>query len=333
MTEILPDNTMLVLALKSISDGVCISDMNDDILFVNDAFTRMYGYPREELIGKPMNFIRSEKNRPDVVAGILPRTLEGGWTGEVMNRRKDGTEFPVFISTSVIRDDMGQPVALIGTTKDVTEIKRLQDRFRSVADLFRDLGTIQDRNFQIIVRCAREVNGTKISAYIRLDFKSDNLMVVTGCGLPSDWPHTTPGAGRIPFETTRAGGQGWVAFEDLAKTGFAGTDEAITRFGMKSYLGAEVTRQGKIIGTLTVMDDEPRIFGREEIDIIGILARALSLEEDRLHSEHELKIKIAELERFNYLMLGRELRMIELKKEVNELLAMADKPEKYRVTL
>jgi PAS domain S-box-containing protein len=51
----------------------------------------------------------------------------------------------------------------------------------------------------------------------------------------------------------------------------------------------------------------------------------------RKHAEEALKEKADELERFNSLMVGRELKMIELKKEINALLVMANKDEKYKV--
>lgn len=52
---------------------------------------------------------------------------------------------------------------------------------------------------------------------------------------------------------------------------------------------------------------------------------------DRIEAENALKNKADELERFNNLMLGREMKMIELKKEINELLKSAGKKEKYRL--
>jgi len=52
---------------------------------------------------------------------------------------------------------------------------------------------------------------------------------------------------------------------------------------------------------------------------------------DRIVAEQALMTKADELERFNRLMLGREIRMIELKKEINELLKKSGKNEKYKI--
>jgi signal transduction histidine kinase len=52
------------------------------------------------------------------------------WKGEVLNKKKDGTEFPVHLSTSVINDPSGYPLALIGVATDITERKRLETQLQ-----------------------------------------------------------------------------------------------------------------------------------------------------------------------------------------------------------
>lgn len=118
--------TKLVYALKSVSESVAITDMEDRILFVNDAFLKTYGYGREELTGRKIELIRAESNLPTVTQEIRPATLKGGWQGELVNRRKDGTEFPVYLSTSTVRDERGNAVGLISVVTDITEKKKME---------------------------------------------------------------------------------------------------------------------------------------------------------------------------------------------------------------
>jgi len=118
--------SLLAHAVRSISESVSITDMKDEIVFVNSAFLKTYGYDENELVGNSISIVRSPKNSPEVTEKILPATLKGGWQGELMNQRKDGSEFPVYISTSVIRNDAGEPIALIGVTSDITERKKAE---------------------------------------------------------------------------------------------------------------------------------------------------------------------------------------------------------------
>jgi PAS domain S-box-containing protein len=119
---------ILAQTLKSVSECVCITNMRDKIIFINKSFSRVYGYNPTEIIGKPISVVRSEKNNPAIVKKILPETLAGGWSGELLNKRKNGEEFTVHLSTSLITDDAGKPIAFAGITVDITEekIKQLE---------------------------------------------------------------------------------------------------------------------------------------------------------------------------------------------------------------
>ena len=108
---------------NSINDVVNIADMNDNLLFVNPAFCKTYGYSEEELLGKHSSIVWSENNPKKMVDEILPATLDGGWKGELYNKKKDGTDFPIQLSTAVIKNDSGVPIALVGVCRDITKEK------------------------------------------------------------------------------------------------------------------------------------------------------------------------------------------------------------------
>jgi two-component sensor histidine kinase len=65
------------------------------------------------------------------VAQVGPGTLAGGWYGELLNRRSDGTEFPVELWTSPVRNDEGEPVAMVGVARDITERKRADEHIKT----------------------------------------------------------------------------------------------------------------------------------------------------------------------------------------------------------
>jgi PAS domain S-box-containing protein len=118
---------MLAHTLKSINDCVNISDINNKIISVNKAFCDVYGYGEKEIIGTDTSILWSHLTKEELTREILPKTLKGGWHGELYNRRKDGSDFPIYLSTSVIRDEKGKPIALVGVSRDITEQKRAQE--------------------------------------------------------------------------------------------------------------------------------------------------------------------------------------------------------------
>ncbi len=121
---------LLVHAIRSISECVSITDMEDEILYVNDAFIKTYGYKEDELIGKHISIVHSDKNSPEILREILNATKLGGWKGELINKRKDGSELFIRLATSVIRDRKGSPIALIGVATDITEQKKTEEALK-----------------------------------------------------------------------------------------------------------------------------------------------------------------------------------------------------------
>ncbi|MDX9759108.1 MAG: PAS domain S-box protein [Bacteroidota bacterium] len=109
-------NVLLAQALKSARDCISVTDHDGRIMFVNDAFLQYYGYTDEEILGQSILLLRGDGSP----AG-LPSDLDDSWHGVVMNRRKDGTKFPVELWTSVARGRDGSVLAYVGVARDVSD--------------------------------------------------------------------------------------------------------------------------------------------------------------------------------------------------------------------
>lgn len=133
------DLKLLLHMINSISDAVNITDMQNEILFVNNAFLKMYGYQLDEIIGRNIQILRSEKNISPVLSTIHHATRSGGWNGRLINKRKDGSEFVIELSTSLIKDDEGNEVALVGIARDLTEQIKAEEKLREAQDKYRTL--------------------------------------------------------------------------------------------------------------------------------------------------------------------------------------------------
>jgi PAS domain S-box-containing protein len=158
--------TMLAHAVESTSEPICITDLEDCFLFVNRAFESAYGYSREEINGKTPGLLFSPKNPPLLLKEILEATRNGGWRGEVLDRRKDGTDFPIFLSTSQIRDNHGRVVGLMGVAQDITERRRAEEQLRLLANAVQsaqELISITDgqNRFTFVNRAFLETYGYK----------------------------------------------------------------------------------------------------------------------------------------------------------------------------
>ncbi len=127
---------LLAHALRTASDCISITDGDDRILYVNDAFVRTHGYDEHELIGRHIDLVRSAKNDPDVIDDIRPATRREGWRGVLWNRSKEGRTFPVFLATSTVHDDAGRFIAALSIARDVTDEHAAEDTLRASAEKF-----------------------------------------------------------------------------------------------------------------------------------------------------------------------------------------------------
>ncbi len=117
---------LLAHTLESVDELVVVCGPDDRIVFVNRAFTRAYGYAEAELAGEHIGIVRSPLNPPELTGKILPATFSGGWRGELWNRRKDGTDFLILLTTASVTDETGKLHATVGVGRDITEAKRFE---------------------------------------------------------------------------------------------------------------------------------------------------------------------------------------------------------------
>jgi PAS domain S-box-containing protein len=111
----------LAHTISSVNDAVTITDLEGKLIFVNDAFCKTYGYTPQEVIGKGVDFLRAENQVPK--EEIRQTTIEGGWSGELLNRRANGEIFPIYLSTSKVINEKGEIIGLVGISRDITEEK------------------------------------------------------------------------------------------------------------------------------------------------------------------------------------------------------------------
>ncbi len=118
----------LSMAVKQSPVAVLITDAVGVIEYVNQGFTEITGYAPEEVIGKNPRCLQSGKT-PRATYEELWNTILAGrpWRGEILNQRKDGTEYWADIRIAPLRDNDGRFVKFVAFQEDITEKKRLQE--------------------------------------------------------------------------------------------------------------------------------------------------------------------------------------------------------------
>jgi diguanylate cyclase (GGDEF)-like protein/PAS domain S-box-containing protein len=117
------------------NEAIVITDAENRILTVNRAFTRLTGYAADEVIGQNPRMLSSGRETREFYAAMWQELKQRDcWSGEVEDRRKDGSLYPKWLSISVVRGADGRPVNYIGLFADITERKQNEERLVYLAN-------------------------------------------------------------------------------------------------------------------------------------------------------------------------------------------------------
>ena len=299
--EIRESEKRLQAVTNSAIDSIMTIDETGIIIGWNPAAEKMFGYSEREIISHPMEFLIPERYLDGHKRGIMRIQSGGerhviGKTVEMAGKRKDGSEFPLELSLAEWQTKEGR--FFTGFIRDITDRKRTETALQESELRFRSL-----------------YENSTVGLY-----------------------RTTPGGNIVLANPTLVKLLGYSSFEELATRNLEieGFEPSYTR---KQFID-QLERKGVVHGLESVWTrlDGSTVYIRES-------ARAIrdsqgktifydgSVEDitDRRKAEEELQKKIYELQRFHNLTVGRELTMIELKKEINAILAKTGQPEKYRI--
>ncbi|MBR7793974.1 PAS domain S-box protein [Undibacterium sp. FT147W] len=201
----------LILAVEQSPESIVITDINARIEYVNDAFQRNTGYTKEEAIGINPRVLKSGRT-PQSTYDDMWTTLSRGeiWRGELVNRRKDQSEYVEFANIAPIRQPNGEITHYLAIKEDITEKKAMLDELERHREHLEQLieirtaelnTTIHERDAlfdaastgivllknRIIIRCNRRMDemlgyafGEQIGQSTRIWFHDDAAYITAG---------------------------------------------------------------------------------------------------------------------------------------------------------
>jgi PAS domain S-box-containing protein len=106
--------------VESTIDGIMITDLENRIISVNPAYENLTGFPHDELIGSTPSIFTREIFRS--------LTLKGSWFGEVVDHRKDGSQWYSNITITRVKDSRGKAFADVSIVRDISEKKHMENQ-------------------------------------------------------------------------------------------------------------------------------------------------------------------------------------------------------------
>jgi PAS domain S-box-containing protein len=138
-------NELLTRAIMCTEDSVYVADMEDRIIFVNEAFCHTYGYSEEDIIGKTSSVLWATESETECAKGRYSGA--GGWEIAFYHRQKDGKAFPVSLSKGDVVDEEGEKVAVVAVLRDITErMETERELRRQIAELNYQINAKTDPN-------------------------------------------------------------------------------------------------------------------------------------------------------------------------------------------
>ena len=125
---------MLERALEQSIDGIAVTDIDGQLLFINPAWAQMHRCCINEVIGQHFSIFHTETQMQQEVLPFMEYLQQAGAnTGEIEHKRQDGTTFPTQKTVAVITDGDTKRLGYVAIARDITERKQAEAQLREYA--------------------------------------------------------------------------------------------------------------------------------------------------------------------------------------------------------
>lgn len=302
---------LLFSAVEQSTEGIAVSDLAGNLLFVNRAFATLHGFTPEELAGQHLSICHTPEQLPSVEAANQQIQERGEFSGEIWHARRDGTVFPALMHNSLLRDEAGQVIGMIGTLRDITKQKQAEEM-------------LQHRMEQLI---ALNQASQAVTASLELDQVLTEVVLLTSEVVMSDCSsvvlvdeagqmgksaENVSGVPAIEYRVREDGFTAWIVrsgqpivIDEISEDGSIspGLPEGAPRSanpylveaGIKSFAGLTLRVKDNLLGVLFLHSFHPGNF-RDQLPLLTTFANqaAIAIENARLYEkEHKQTAQLA----------------------------------------
>ncbi|MBE0642499.1 MAG: response regulator [Bacteroidetes bacterium] len=281
--------------VESVSDFIIITDLRGKIQYVNKPVLRRFGYAETDLIGQPSTLFLSPGNPSNLSMELAEQTMNGGWKGDVLNITRSGSEFWVYLTTSVLIRD-GQPVGMVSISHDISDRKKAEQRLLVFSEHIKQIHRLSTQSFESyddlfddFLRTGMEIFRMETGIISRITEGEYELFAVR-----SKNEKLHPG---LRFEIQQTYCDLVISRQSTLTISQAGSDPdfqdhpVYREWHAESFIGTPIRVRGEIFGTLNFSSQRPfrRQFRASDSEIIELLARSIShyLEEQMLEEERK----------------------------------------------
>lgn len=163
------------LGIERSGEGIFITDRDGIIIYINPAFEKIYGFSREEALGKTPRILKSGTLPPEVYKQFWG-TIQAKevMSGEIVNRTSDGRLLTAYSSVNPILNEGGDIIGYLAIQRDITENKRMEEDLRALSLVDELTGLYNRRGFVTLaqqqVKLANRLKRKDFLVFVDLDY-------------------------------------------------------------------------------------------------------------------------------------------------------------------
>lgn len=124
----------LAAVTQNSREGVVITDLQGNIVAINESFTLITGYTEEDVIGQKASLLKSEEHDKKFYTDIWKSIISTDkWSGEIWNKNKNNKVCPEWLNISTIKDNNGDIINYVGMFLDLSTEKASEEKIRYLA--------------------------------------------------------------------------------------------------------------------------------------------------------------------------------------------------------
>ncbi len=280
--------------------GLAITDLKGNIIDINPSFSKFIGFNREEFIGKNLRevtFSEDLKNSNEWIEKLLNNEC-AFFSLEKRYITKKGNIVWGNVNVQKIQWESNKE-CLFAEIVDITDRKKYEEehrlaetRLEKLTSAFSSLGHNSDKNINMLTRICGELLGGSCALYNRLE--GDMLCSTGQWNTPPDFNPVDKPEGHICYDVITKEKDVYVV-KNLSQTTYSKSDPNVALYGLKSYIGKRVYCFDKNIGALCVVYQNEINIDKNDKKVLGILATAIGIEEERREVEKKSKRAIEEM--------------------------------------
>ena len=292
-------------ALESAANAIVITDRRGQVMWVNPAFTVLTGYEAHEAIGGNPRILKSNAQDPEFYRKMWETILDGRvWTGEIVNRRKDKTNYLEEMTITPVRAESGEITHFVAIKTDITKRKEAEDalakratELATVADVGTASATLlnPDELLQTVVDLTKSSFGLYHAHIYLFNEMNDVLVLSNGAG---EAGHQMVLKGwNIPIDQEKS----LVARAARSRKGVIANDVRADPDYLpnpllphtRAELAVPLIAGDKVLGVLDVQADQVDYFSEEAMQVQRTLASqiAVALQNARLYVEQAATVQ------------------------------------------